>query len=387
MIEPSPARTTYSRAVIVSLWVALLFLGPVFFLAWLQHGHAFWLVAGLTLVIGVVTALVLVHRAELLIDDDGVLRLRATVRRQADLRRLDRVEMTPFSVAHDQLMLRDPAHWARVRRYVGFLVTDVDGGRVRFAAAPRMQWRDPSPILARLIEAVERSDATCSPQCWELLHVMSGRHPAPFPERLTEVDPHSWGVLIRPAPANRRNDIRLLGAFGVVAPLLLGAVGVLGVSAGVSDPVVVTFAVAGAPIATIVAIRLVMVDRLACGAGTRIEADGRAEQREHMAAGAQWSRRVHEGAVDLRRLQEVRFEPIGSVHRTHGAPPWWRLVVEDRDDGRVVLPLRYERDPPVALFPQLCSFIEASGLPLDEATHRGLGLRLGRPMSNPLSDG
>ncbi len=371
-----PARTTYSKMMLVAIWVFPVLFLPIGVAVYLQDGGVAFLALGILLVLGCGYCLFRLHRAELVVDADGTLRMSSMVKASVDLNSLREVELTaglPYPDMHKYELAYDP--------YRAVVAMDASGNRVRFGSRGGSQWSDPAPIVARIAHAVRETGARCTPRCWEDLHEAGGLAVPTYPEALTEPPPSAWDTPIR---TSQRQRTAVAVSQWALASLPLAA-SVAGAFEAVDhNPAMAATALAGGlSVSVPVALYLFVVRRRANGAYTHIRQDGQVEQREHLGGRFRLRLRVVEGSANLSDLRRIEFVPATRIHRKTGLPEWWRLELQDSRGGLVRFELLHEREPAALLMPQLCSFIEASGLTLDETTHRGLSLRLGRRLTNP----
>jgi hypothetical protein len=251
-------RTVYGRPALVSLWVLFLMFTVIGWGAYLQEGSLVWLTVGVTVPIVFGTALFRLHRGELAVDAHGTLRMAAMQRRALDLGSLRSVQlsaglpypdMSTYTIAHQH----------------GLVVTDASGTEIAFSTQKGGQWRDPGPIVARIIAAVGPSGARCTPRCWELMHAVAELDEPPYPHWLTDPPPDAWGTSIR---TSRRTRTGVAIAQWALVSFPLAASVTLALALGPAYPMQAGFGLLGGlAVSGPAAVWLLAVRRRADGAG------------------------------------------------------------------------------------------------------------------------
>lgn len=370
-----PAATSYRWWVVAIYMLAPALFTPVAWLAYLDGG-AVWLPFGVGLPLLALFSIWRFRRTCLSVDEAGMLRLSAAVRRAVDLDRLAEVGLVP------SLHYPDQRRYGMHAQYM-FELRDETGGSMRIYAGATSPWVGRAAVLREVVAAIEQGRGRCAPQCWEQLRADGGLAGAPLPPRLTAPADDAWGARLTTHESGRRNFAASMGAV-LLLPAIPGIMAAL--TAGTNKPGLALASLAG--VLVIVGppwAYLVAVVRRGDREEIRVDRDGTVRQVRHHAGRMRLGLRLSAEQVDLTCLDAARFVAATAVDR-EGRPAWWRLELRDIAGGAATIDLLHERRPFATLMPLLAHHLESTGMALDPTTHRGLQLRLGRPLANPTAD-
>lgn len=370
-----PAATSYRRWIVALFIVAPMLFTPVAWLAY-RDGGAEWVPFGVGLPLLALFSIWRFPRTSLSVDEAGMLRLSASVRRAVDLERLAEVGLVP------SLHYPDQRRYGMLAQYM-FELRDETGGWMRIYAGSQSPWVDGAAVLRQVVAAIEQGRGRCAPQCWEQLRGDAGLAGASFPQRLTAAADDAWGARLTTHESGRRSLAASRGALFLL-PVIPGLMTAL--TAGTNKPGLALASLAG----VLVAVGppwayLVAVVRRGDREEIHVDRDGTVRQLRHHTGRARLRLRLSAEQVDLTCLDAARFVAATAVDR-EGRPAWWRLELHDTAGGAVTIDLFHERRPFATLMPLLAHHLESTGMVLDRTTHRGLQLRLGRPLANPVAD-
>jgi hypothetical protein len=378
----APASTGYKRGWALFFGLFPLATTPLWVLAWLEpEPPGGWPFLPLVILVpaGGLFVLARLWNARLAVDVDGRLVRRSMVRQRAGLADLETVALSPSLPYPDQKRHEqfEGGRDGYATKYA-YDVIDADGDRVQIA--PRYLWRDEQPVLAQVAAAVDAGGGRCEPVCWQLLHRDLEVEVPPVPPRLLE--PQSWDTPLHLRAQNESaamNPTRAAVGLGAVPQVVWGFFAVAS-----EDPVGGLITLATGLLTVGIGLALVQhAVRRARQDVVQISAEGRLRSVSRRAWSAnRLGYRLIEGSVDLRNLRRAELVP-GTRTDSDGRPGWWNLELVDHAGGAARIDLFHPREPAATLMPQLAHHLEASGTPLDQRTHRGLSMRLGRPLTHP----